>query len=195
MAKKTAAKKKRPAQPTVTLRVANPRGGSMAAKKGKGKGRKSPRRSNPTKKGHHGKRRRNPTTFLDRVGRLAGVAAIALGSGAATYVATSRIAPGSPASLYGIPAGVFLIGAAAYRTMPTLGAGLAIGAVSPFALPIASKAASMIAPSSPSSTAAGITRSLRNIRAVSMGRNYDMGAVDMGAVDMMGRAYGRAYGA
>jgi hypothetical protein len=178
--------KKGGSSPGVTLRFANPRSASMAKKKKTG-GSKKPRRSNPKKPAPR-RRRRNPGTFAERAGKLAGVAAVALASGALVYVATSKIMPGSNVSLYGIPAATFLVGAAAARTMPTLGVGMAIGSLSPFALPIANKVASLMAPANPTTpaaAAAGIARSMRNMRAVSMGR---MGAIDMGAVDM-GRAY------
>ena len=149
------------------------------------KPRKNTTRRRPRKNPVHRRRRRNPETFAQRAGKLAAVGAVALGTGALVYVASSKIAPGSPWSLYGIPAATALVGVAAARTMPTLGVGMAIGSLSPFALPIASKIAALTAPSSPSQTAAGIARSMRNMRAVSMGR---MGAIDMGAVDMS-RAY------
>ena len=159
----------------------------MAKKKKTGGTKKSPRRSNPKKPAHR-RRRRNPGTFAERAGKIAGVAAVALATGALVYVGTSKIMPGTNTSLYGIPIATFLVGAAAARTMPTLGVGMAIGSVAPFALPVANKIAAMTAPATPTTpaaTAAGIARSMRNMRAVSMGR---MGAIDMGAVDM-GRAY------
>jgi hypothetical protein len=153
------------------------------AKKKSGGSKKGAKRSSSKKKNPPRRRRRNPSTFLDRVGRLAGVAAIGLGTAAAVTIGQAKIMPGNAATLYGIPAATFLVGAAAYRTMPTLGAGLAIGSVAPFALPIASKALALTTPSTPAATAAGIARSMRNMRAVSMGRGR-MGAIDMGAVDM-----------
>lgn len=159
----------------------------MATKKKKPGTGKSPRRSNPKKPGRR-PRRRNPDTFASRAGKLAGVAAVALATGAFVYVATSKISPGSNVALYGIPIATGLIGVAAARTMPTLGVGMAVGSVAPFALPIATKVAGMLTPATPATpaaTAAGIARSMRNMRAVSMGR---MGAIDMGAVDM---AYAR----
>ena len=154
----------------------------MAKKKKTGGGHHKPRKHNP-KNPHRRPRRRNPSgTFGDRVGRLAMGAAVALDTGVAVVFVMSK-APAGPLSEYGIPIATGLVGAAVYRTMPTLGAGMALGAASPFVLPLASKLIIATTPSTPSATAAGIARSMRTMRAVSMGRGR-MGAIDMGAVDM-----------
>jgi hypothetical protein len=187
MAKKKAKKRASTGGPAVALRFANPRRGGAMAKKKKTTHRKSPRRSNPKKRPHH-RRRRNPNTFMERAGKLAGAGLIAVATGVVGTVAMTKLAPtvGSSVAEYGVPIALFGLGAAAYRTMPTLGAGMALGAFTPFVIPLASKLLNAVSPSSPSQAAAGIARSMRNMRAVSMGR---MGAIDMGAVDMMGRAY------
>src|SRR2546430_13892114 len=91
------------------------KGRTMAKKKSKKKGgaRGKGRRSNP--KHHKGKhrRRRNPrVTFGQALGRVAGGIGVMLVSGALVTVATAKIAPGNPLSLYGIPLLTAVTGAA-----------------------------------------------------------------------------------
>ena len=164
-------------------------------KKSGGTKRKSPRRGNPTKNKSR-RRRRNPGTFAERAGKLAGGAAVAVLSAIGVTFGTAKIMPGSKLSLYGIPGLVFLAGVGIARTMPTLGVGMALGAFAPFALPLTSKlltATTPAAPSSPAVTAAGISRAFRGMRAVSIGAGHRaMRAVDLGAVDM-GTAYHGSY--
>lgn len=138
--------------------------------------------------------------FVDRLTHLAGGALVAVGTGVLVTYGQSKLqpattTPGSPSNLvlYGVPLAAFLAGTALAGKMPTLGAGVALGAFSPFALPLASK---MLAASTATTTttqpaaatAAGLGRAFRSMRAVSMGSAggydpYDMGAVDMRAVD------------
>lgn len=183
---KRAARKNKDVPAGVTLRFANPRGAPMAKKK-KTAGRKSPRKhtGHHKGKGHHPRRhrRRNPGTFMERAGKLAGGALLAVGTGVGVTYAMTKLAPmiGSPAAEYGVPLVTFGIGVAVARTMPTLGVGMALGSFAPFVIPVTGKLLSATAPSTPSATAAGIARRLRQMRAVSIGR---MGAIDMGAVDM-----------
>lgn len=151
----------------------------MAAKK-------NPKRSSPRKGGHHKpkkghhRRRRNPSgDFGSRLGRLAIMAGVGVGTAVLTTIGAAKIMPGSPVTLYGIPIATGLIGVALAKKFPTVGPGVAVGSVAPFALPLASKALTAMQPASPSQTAAGIQRAYRTMRAVHMGR---MGAVHMGAV-------------
>jgi hypothetical protein len=187
-------KKSRKAAPTVTVRFANPGGRSMAkrrkgGKSGKGAHRKATtrrRRKNPT---HRTRRRRNPAnTFMDRAAKLAGLALVAVGTGVASTFAMSKLTPAGTTMSnlveYGIPAGVFLAGAAVMKSSPMLGAGMAAGAFAPFVLPLTSKALTATAPATPTTTAAGLGRAFRNMRAV-QGRQYGYG---MGAVDHPGVA-------
>ena len=163
------------------------------AKRKNPKARRSPRR-NPAKrnKGRRTSRRRsNPGTYAERAGKLLAGAAVALATGALVYVGSSKIMPGTKTSLYGLPALVFLAGVGIARTMPTLGVGMCLGAVAPFALPLASKALAATAPAATTTTTAGMARVVRSLRAVSMGRSLPgMRAVDMGAVDMGAYRYG-----
>lgn len=111
--------------------------------------------------------------------RLAGGGLAMLGMGAVTYAAMTRIAPGQAISEYGIPAVGFGLGAIIAKRHPMLGGGMALGALSPFVLPVAQKVVAALPAPAPAaaSTAAGIGRAFRTMRAV------DMGAVDLGAVD------------
>lgn len=165
------------------------------------------RRASPRR---HTRRRRNPAAggFVDRLTHLAGGALAAVGTGVLVIYGQSKLQPApvagatTPATpsnlvLYGVPLAAFLAGTALAGKIPTLGAGVALGAFSPFALPLASK---MLAASTATTattttttqpaatTAAGLGRAFRSMRAVSMGSAggydpYDMGAVDMRAVD------------
>lgn len=164
----------RASAPAVTIRYANPGAHHMARKKKKKGGHHHRRNPSNPKRGHH-RRRRNPGDgFMSRAGRLAGAALVALGTGALVTVATAKIAPGNPLSLYGIPAGTFLAGAAIAKKAPTIGGGMALGAFAPFAVPVGSQILSMTSGQPASTTAAGIARAYRSMRAI------DMGAIDMG---------------
>jgi hypothetical protein len=199
MRKKRAKKRKGGSSPSVSVRFANPSGGAMAKKKGGKRRRKGTRRrasshrrsrrSNPSnprrsrKRTHH-RRRRNPSGgFMDRAAKLAGGALVAVGTGVAETFAMSKFSPqGATMSMvveYGVPAAVFLTGVAVAKSSPTIGVGMALGAFAPFVLPITSKALAATAPATPSTTAAGISRAYRAMRAV-QGRQYGYG---MGAVD------------
>ena len=149
----------------------------MAKKKKPAK--RSAHRANPKKTKH--RRRRNPSgDFASRLGKLATITGVAVASAVGVYFGQAKIAPGNPMSLYGIPAGVFLLGVGIARKMPTIGAGLAIGAPAPFALPLASKLLAATNPT-PATTAAGVGRAYRSMRAIDMsGRR--LGAVHLGAV-------------
>jgi hypothetical protein len=189
MARKSKKRAKRKAAPSVNVRFANSGGRSMAKRRKSGKRRGSRRKAsahrkhNPRRRVTH-RRRRNPAnTFMDRAAKLAGFALVAVGTGVATTFAMSKLTPAgqtmSNALEYGLPAGVFLVGAAVSKSSPMLGAGMAAGAFAPFVLPLASKALTATAPATPSTTAAGLGRAFRNMRAV-QGRQYGYG---MGAVD------------
>lgn len=118
------------------------REGHSYKKSGGGHRKRSRSRSGGGGGGHHTRRRRrNPprTTFVQAVGKVLGGAAAMFGSGVITTVATAKIAPGHPLSLYGIPAGVALIGAGVATKMPIVGAGITAGAAAPFVLPVASQ--------------------------------------------------------
>jgi hypothetical protein len=168
---------------TVTVRYANE--GSMSKTK-------NPRRGG--KRSHHGKRRgnprrrrrSNPSGFMERAGRLLGLAAVAVGTGVGVTWAASKIMPGTNTSLYGIPILTFLAGAAISQKMPTLGVGIAAGSAAPFVVPLTTKlltATAPATPTTPATTAAGIARAYRGMRAIDMGHGR-MGAIDMGAIDM-----------
>jgi len=164
------------------------KGGHKGGKKGgkRGKGRKS-NPSNPHGK-HKGKRRRrNPGTFMQRLGSLLGGAAIALATGAVVTYATGKVMVGSPVSLYGIPAATLLGGVALAGKYPTIGTGLALGAFGPFAIPLGTKLLTAGTPSANASSTAAVSRAgaqlgeaMRGMGSVSMGATYDedgMGAV------------------
>ena len=164
----------------------------MAKKRRKsgGKKRAAPRKSSHRRKSNprrSSRRRRNPAGgFGDRLIKLGLGAGVALLTATGVIYAQGKFAQPAPGQttnnlmLYGIPAATALVGVAAAKAMPTLGVGMALGAFSPFALPLASKALSSGTPSA--NAAAGISRAFRSMRAV--------GAIDyhpsMGAVDMHG---------
>jgi hypothetical protein len=189
--KKKRAKARRSASSEVTVRFANE--GRPMAKKRKSGGRKKARKnpSNPPRRRASGRRtksnpprrrRRNPRGggFGDRAVKLAGGAAIALIAGAGVLVGMSKLAPTYPnVAEYGVPLAGFALGAALYKSHPTIGAGLALGSVAaPFALPLGSKIlnATNPAPASTTTTAAGIAAVMRQMGAV----QRPMGAVQMG---------------
>lgn len=166
----------------------------MAAKgkkthKGKGKG----RRSNPShhKKKKSGRRRNPPQTFMGALGHILGAAAVGLVAGGAVLYGQQKIAPGSAASLYGVPAVGVLVGAAVAKKAPTIGVGLALGSIlGPFTIPVASKVLGAASSSTTTSTAAQ-TAALAAVQlgAVTMGQArrllkpdtlYDVSAVEMG---------------
>lgn len=109
-------------------------------KKGKHKGHhKGGHRKNP-KENRRRRRRRNPEgTFTQRLMSLAGGAAVALGAGVLVTVGQAKFSPGSAFTLYGLPIAGLAAGAWLSEKMPTVGTGLALGSVSPFVLPVASK--------------------------------------------------------
>lgn len=152
----------------------------MAKKKPK---HRSSSRRNPSRKGkgRHPRRRRNPSgDFGSRLGRLALGATVAVGSAVAVTYLTSKIAPGQAASLYGIPIAVFVGGVALARKFPLVGAGIAIGAPAPFAIPLAARLLTATPSANAAQTAAGISRAYRTMRAVDVGRG--MNAVSMRGV-------------
>lgn len=181
MAKRGKAKKKtarKGASPTVTVRFANE--GSMAKKKG-GTRRKGSHRKNPShKKGGRGRRRRNPSTFWERAGKLAAGAAVAVGTGVLVTYAQSKIMPGQAVTLYGIPALAFLAGVGIARTMPTLGVGMALGSFAGFATPLTSK---LLAATTPTATTTAAISAARAVRMMHAARGRYTNAVDMRAVD------------
>jgi hypothetical protein len=187
------AKKRARSPSTVTVRFANPGRRPTMAKRRKGrKNPANPRRRRARKNPIHRRRRRNPETFAQRAGKLAAGAVVAVGTGVLVTYAASKIQPGTAVSMYGIPALAFLAGVGIARTMPTLGVGMALGASSPFVIPVATKLLSATQPSSPATAAAlhaaGIARAYRRMSAVSMGHNQfsnfrPMRAVDLGAVE------------
>jgi hypothetical protein len=177
---------KKAGKPAVTVRFAN--GAKMAkSKKRRAKHRKNPAnpaRRNPSRK--HARRRRNPKgDFGDRALKLAGATAAAVVGGVVSYVAMTKLSSYGAAAEYGIPAALFLTGAAIAKSHPLVGGGLALGSVAPFVPAAASKVLAALpasttpaTPSTPAATANGISRAVRNMRAI------DMGAVSMGAVSM-----------
>jgi len=147
------------------------------ARKNPANPRRHRRRKNPS---NPRRRRRNPETFAQRGGKLLAGAVVAVGTGVLVTYAASKIMPGSAVSMYGVPALAFLAGVGIARTMPTLGVGMALGAASPFVLPVATKLLTATQPATPAATtaalhAAGMARAYRTMRAV------DMGAIDIGA--------------
>jgi hypothetical protein len=197
MAKRAAKSKSKGKAPAVTLRYANPSRGRMAKKKKSSTKRRAPRRNPATKSNKGRRRRRNPgNMFVERAGRLAAGAAVAVATAIGVTYGAAKIMPGTKTSLYGIPALAFLAGAAIARTMPILGGGIALGAFAPFALPLSTKLLGATTPttttpaSTPAVAASGIARAYRNMRAIDMGRGRgSMRAVDLGAVDMGSYAY------
>lgn len=152
-------------------------------------------------KGGRRPRRRNPgTTFVQALGKVLGGVAAAFGAGVVTTVATAKIAPGHPLSLYGIPLGVGLLGAAVATKAPVVGVGIAAGAASPFVLPVSSTVLAGTTTGIPTMNPSPSTVSA--LRAVAMGAQYrslrgmpirgvsnplggvqrPLGAVSMGAV-------------
>ena len=156
----------------------------MAKKKKKTTKSKTTHRRNPGKrKVTHRRRRRNAGSFSEKMGQLAMLGAAAVATAVVATIGTAKIYPGNKLSLYGIPAGLFLLGVGLSKSMPKLGVGMAAGAFAPFALPLASKALAATTPSTPAVTASGIGRSMRQMRSGRMGA-VDMGAVHMGAVNL-----------
>lgn len=171
--KKKKGKGKRKAQSTRPTSITIRHEATMARKsnkKGKGHGRKG---------GHHGRkknsprrRRRNPD-FTQRLVSLLGGAGVALGTGVLVTLGAGKIMPGSNVTLYGIPAAAFLAGVALSGKMPTIGAGMALGAVGPFTIPLASR---LLSATQPSATTTA-TATAKGLRAVEM---RGLGAVEMG---------------
>jgi hypothetical protein len=176
------------------------------AKKKKSGGRRKTRRnpsnpSNPRRRRSSGRRaapprrrRRNPETFADRAMKLGGGALLALGTGGLLIFGMGKLSATHPTlAEYGLPAAAFVAGAAVAKSHPILGGGIAVGALSPFALQVGSKLLTMspattpatttTTPATATTTAAGIGRAIRAVQ---------MGAVQrpLGAVQL-GRAYAR----
>jgi hypothetical protein len=187
--KKTRAKSRRAKPAEVTVRFAN-EGRKMAKKskprkRNKSNPRKGPRRaarrnpSNPPRR-----RRRNPREdFADRAMKLGGGALLALGTGGLLIFGMGKLSATHPRlAEYGLPAAAFVSGAAVAKSHPILGGGIAIGALSPFALQVGSKLLTMspaTTPATTTTTAAGIARAIR--------------AVQLGAVQRPLGAVQRAY--
>jgi hypothetical protein len=182
------AKRKAAQRATVTFRVAN-EGRTMAkGKKGKSKKGSSGRRSNKRnpKRSHRRRSRRNPKMgFGTALGHALAGAAVMFGTGVLVTVATAKIAPGNPLSLYGIPAVTAVAGAAIATRAPMIGVGMAAGAAAPFVLPVGSK----LLGSGTKVTQMNGTRARqlaaatqRAMRAVELGR-VQMGVVEMGDED------------
>ena len=147
------------------------------AKKKSAKKRRNP--ANPShhkhKGGHPRRRRRNPKgDFGDRAVKLGMAALAAIGGGVVSYVAMSKLSSYGAAAEYGVPAAIFLTGAALAKSHPLIGAGLGIGAAAPFVAPLASKAlAAMPASTTPATTTTnGIAAVVRQLGAVQMRSVY-----------------------
>lgn len=150
----------------------------MAKKKsGKiGGKRRSKRKTNKK----HPRRRRNPSgTFGSRLVNLALAGAAGVATGVVVYWGGGQLPAHPNVAMYGLPAAGLVLGAVVAKSHPLIGAGIGVGAVAPFAVPIATK---VLNPSH--STTAALGRAARTMRAI------PMGAVDrrMGAVDV--RTYG-----
>ena len=180
------------AKPTATVRFAN--GARMAKSKTKKKA-KHRNPSNPAKKNPeraHRRRRRNPKgDFGDRALKLGGAAVAAGVGGVLSYLAMSKLAQYGAAAEYGVPLVLFGTGVAIARSHPLVGGGLALGSVTPFVAPLASKAIAALPASTTTApaTANGIARAMRSMRAV------DMGAVSMGLPGRMRNSPMRAVSA
>jgi hypothetical protein len=203
MARKKTKRRAKKKSPTVTVRFAN--GARTMAKRRKrrkssGKRRRKNPATNPANPRRRRRRvgarrvsrrrRRNPAGgFGDRLIKLGLGAAVAVGTGVAVTYGMGKIMPGTKTSLYGVPAVAFVAGVAMAKSMPTLGTGIALGAFTPFALPLASKMLSAGIPSAnAASTAGAISRAYRSVSAVNgYGHRWNpsMGAVDMHGADMM----------
>jgi hypothetical protein len=169
------------AKSDVKVHFAN--GGRKMAKRKNSGGKKRSHGKRPKKK-NPGRRspRRNPAGFGDRAMRLLGGAAVVLGTGIGVTYAMAKIAPGTNGSMYGIPAATFVVGAALAKKMPVLGAGMALGAATPFAVPLASRVLAMGQDSGTQArAAAGLGRMLRAVQARQLGAVHTRGG--MGAID------------
>lgn len=136
-------------------------------------------------KGKHGKRRRNPGagSFGTRLGRLAGMGLLAVGTGVGVYWVQGMVQDTHPNfAMYGVPAIGLGVGALAASKYPMVGVGIGVGAVAPLAIPVAAK---VLSPSSAKSTAGvALGRAVRQLRAVQsgMGSVSERYAMGMGAV-------------
>jgi hypothetical protein len=175
----------------------------MAKKSGKAKRRRSNPSNPPRRRRSSGRRnptnpprrRRNPETFADRAMKLGGGALLALGTGGLLIFGMGKLSATHPTlAEYGLPAAAFVAGAAVAKSHPILGGGIAVGALSPFALQVGSELLTMspattpatttTTPATATTTAAGIGRAIRAVQ---------MGAVQrpLGAMQLA-RAYARA---
>lgn len=171
---------------TVTFRYAN--GAAMAKKKN---AKKNPKRSHRRHGKHNPKRshrRRNPggrkMTFGTALGHALAGAAVMFASGVIVTVATAKIKPGSPWSLYGIPTVTGLAGAAIATKYPLIGVGVAAGAAAPFVLPTGAKVIADLPASSQTTSGARqlAAATQRAMRSVQLGR-VKMGVVQLGDCD------------
>ena len=178
-------------------------GAALAAHRRAGSHHGGGHRKNAGNPSGHGKRRRrrNPhVTFVQAAGKVLGTAAAMFGSGVLVTLGTSKIAPGSPWSLYGIPAATALLGAGIATRYPLVGGGVAAGAAATFVLPVASRMLGPGLSSASTTTTAPTASTVSALHAVAMGgsgwRSLNtiprVGAVRMGAVAMGGRT-ARAY--
>lgn len=108
--------------------------GGTKAKAKRSNGRHASKRKNP-------RRRRNPRgmTFGTAIGYAVAAMAVMLGTGVIVTLATAKFSPGHPMSLYGIPAVTAIGGAWLATKAPLIGIGVAVGAASPFVLPLGSR--------------------------------------------------------
>jgi len=173
-------------------------------------------RNEPTRKKHkkkkgakknpkkHGRRRRRnpPDTLMSRVLKIGALAGVALLSGVVTVYGQAKIKPGTAPSLYGVPAAMALGGVLLMPHSPTIGTGMAIGALAgPFTLPLASRALTPSTSTSSATTAAAAAVAglddgsiaavemgdefYHALQAVTMGGQHrHMQAVEVGAVDV-----------
>jgi hypothetical protein len=164
-----ARKKSKGKGPAVRVSVNEPGRSKHKRKPAKGKHRSKGRKHNPkhTKHPRRRRRRHNPG-FFARLGMLLGAGALAVGTGVGVTVLQAKIAPGNPLSLYGVPLVTLLGGAALAAKWPTVGAGVAIGALSPFTLPVASRL-----------LGGGTTALAHTTAAVELSDAAEMGAVEI----------------
>jgi hypothetical protein len=163
---------------------------AKAKGKGKGKGKSAAKRPSGKRNPKNPKRRarRNPAGgFGDRAMKLLGGAAVVVATGIGVTYAMSKLDPGSNVSTYGIPLVTFGVGAALARKMPVLGGGMALGAATPFVLPLTSRVLALGQPT-PATTAAGLGRMLNQMRSV-----HQLGAVQRGNLGAVDSRYRAAY--
>jgi hypothetical protein len=166
-------------------RAAGKRGGGH---KGGGKRKNALAKTNPANPGPRRRRRRNGTTFMQALVKVAGAAAAMFGSGVVVTYGVSKIMPGSKVSGYGIPLLAGVVGAGIATKYPLVGAGVAAGGAAPFVLPVAARVMQ------PSLTS-GSSTTVSSLRAVSSSLRHNnpglLGAVRMSAVSMGRVSMGR----